>query len=62
MDENIVRLRAHQNNVAHYRGLLKTKLTEIEQTYLERRLSEEQSAMETLFARYGSQNHHAALK
>jgi hypothetical protein len=48
MDENHIRLRAHQKNVERYRGLLKTKLTDIELHYLERRLSEEQCAIMAL--------------
>jgi hypothetical protein len=48
MDERIARLRTHRNNINRYRGLLETKLTEIEKQYIERRLSEEQSAMEAL--------------
>jgi hypothetical protein len=48
MDERIARLRTHRNNINRYRGLLKTKLTEVEKQYLERRLSEEQSALEAL--------------
>jgi len=41
MDEKIVRLRAHQRNIDRYQRLLKTKLSELESEYLERRLSEE---------------------
>ena len=48
MDERIARLRTHRNNINRYRGLLETKLTEIEKQYIERRLSEEQSAVEAL--------------
>jgi hypothetical protein len=45
-EETIARLRAHRNNIDRYRRLLKTQLSEVERQYLERRLSEEQSAME----------------
>jgi hypothetical protein len=48
MDEQVARLRTHRNNINRYRGLLQTKLTELERQFLERRLSEEQSAIETL--------------
>ncbi len=48
MDERIARLRTHANNIDRYRRLLETKLTEVERQYLERRLSEEQSALEAL--------------
>jgi hypothetical protein len=48
MDDKIARLRTHQKNIDRYEDLLKTKLTEIEAQYLERRLSEERFAMATL--------------
>lgn len=48
IDENLARLRAHRNNIYRYRRLLTTKLTELERSYIERRLQEEQSAMESL--------------
>jgi hypothetical protein len=48
IDEKFARLRTHRNNVHRYRNLLKTQLTELERQYLERRLSEELSAMEIL--------------
>lgn len=42
MDEKrISRLRAHEKNIERYQGLLKTKLSEVETQFLERRLSEE---------------------
>jgi hypothetical protein len=57
MDENIARLRAHLRNIDRYQKLLKTKLTEIEVQYLERRLSEERSAVAVLhFTAAGGQS------
>jgi len=50
MDENIARLRTHRNNIARYRRLLRTKLTDLERQFIERRLSEEQSEYERLAA------------
>ncbi|MCK1707665.1 MULTISPECIES: hypothetical protein [unclassified Bradyrhizobium] len=50
IDEKLVRLRTYQKNVERYLGLLQTTLTEIERQYVERRLTEEQSAMELLAA------------
>jgi hypothetical protein len=41
-------LRTHRNNISRYRRLLKTNLTELEREYIERRLSDEQLALETL--------------
>ena len=42
------RLSAHANNIARYRRLLETCLTELEREYVQRRLSEEQSGLERL--------------
>ena len=50
MDERIARLRAHQKNIERYQGLLKTKLTDVEMHYLEKRLSEERFVMAILSA------------
>jgi hypothetical protein len=48
IDENWAHLRARRNNVRRYRRLLQTELTEIERLYIERRLNEEKSAIESL--------------
>jgi hypothetical protein len=48
MSERITRIRAHQNNIDRYQGLLKTELTEVELQYLEKRLSEERFAIAML--------------
>jgi hypothetical protein len=48
MDERIARLRAHQSNVERYQRLLKTKLSDLESQYLEKRLSEERFAIAML--------------
>ena len=48
LDERFARLRTHRNNVARYRRLLKTHLTDLERQFIERRLSEEQSELELL--------------
>ena len=50
IDERFARLRTHRNNIARYRGLLKTSLTDLERQFIERRLSEEQSEFELLSA------------
>jgi hypothetical protein len=49
-DEKFALLRTHRNNISRYRRLLKTKLTEFERQFIERRLSEERSTMERLAA------------
>ena len=50
IDENLARLRTHRNNISRYRRLLKTRLTDCERQFIEKRLSEEQSAMERVAA------------
>jgi hypothetical protein len=47
-DEKLARLRAHDNNISRYRRLLKTNLSDLERQFLERRLSEERSAVVSL--------------
>ena len=48
LNESLPQIRAHRNNIHRYRRLLKTRLTEIERQYIERRLAEEQSALDGL--------------
>ena len=50
IEENIARLRAHRNNIQRSRQLLETRLTDLERQFIEKRLSEEQLALETLAA------------
>ncbi|MBW7972085.1 hypothetical protein [Bradyrhizobium sp. BR 10289] len=50
LDENLARIRAHRNNIHRYRRLLKTRLSELERRFIERRLTEERSALEGLTA------------
>jgi hypothetical protein len=45
MDERVARLRTHQRNIDRYQDMLKTRLTAIEQQFVERRLSEERFAI-----------------
>ena len=47
-DEELARLRAHDSNISRYRRLLKTNLSDLERRFLERRLGEERSAVESL--------------
>jgi hypothetical protein len=44
-EDGIARLRAHRCNIDRYRRLLRTKLSELERQYIEKRLSEEQATM-----------------
>jgi hypothetical protein len=48
IDENLARLRTHRNNINRYRRLLGTQLSELEREYLERRLFEENTAIEMM--------------
>lgn len=41
IDEQVARLHAHRNNIARYRSLLKTPLTDVERHFIEDRLTEE---------------------
>jgi hypothetical protein len=54
IDEKVARLRAHGNNINRYRRLLTTNLSELERQFVERRLNEEEAAMESLTARRSS--------
>ena len=48
IDERLARLRTHRNNIQRYRNLLKTSLTELERQFVQKRLTEEQSNLESL--------------
>lgn len=48
LDVNLERLRGHQSNIDRYRRLLGTHLSELERSYVERRLSEEQASVRGL--------------
>ncbi|MDD1519992.1 hypothetical protein DCG74_13985 [Bradyrhizobium sp. WBAH42] len=48
LDENLARIRVHRNNIRRYRSLLETHLSELERQFIERRISEERSALEAL--------------
>ena len=50
LEERFVRLRTYRSNIARYRRLLKTDLTDFERQFIERRLSVEQSECELLDA------------
>ncbi|MHB0790248.1 hypothetical protein [Bradyrhizobium sp. 5.13L] len=50
MEDNLARMRTHRNAIQRHRRLLKTKLSEHDRQYIWRRLSEEESALESLLA------------
>ena len=45
METRIIRLRAHRKNIDRYKRLLKSKLSETERQYLEKRVCEETIGM-----------------
>ena len=48
MDERDIRLRSHEQNICHYQNILKTRLSEVELHFVEKRLSEERFKMAML--------------
>lgn len=50
IDESLARLSAYRQNIDRYRRLLRTNLTALEQTFIERRIAEEQLALDGLAA------------
>ena len=48
IDQQLARLRTHRSNIQRYRNLLQTSLTELERQFVEKRLTEEQSNLESL--------------
>jgi hypothetical protein len=48
IDENLARLRAHRQNIERYRRLLETSLTVLERDFVERRIAEEEAALDRL--------------
>jgi hypothetical protein len=47
-DPKDVLLMAHRNNIRRYHRLLQTHLTDIERSYIQTRLSEEKSALQSV--------------
>ena len=47
-DENLARLRAHRQNINRYRLLLQGSLSDLECEYVERRINEEEAALNDL--------------
>jgi len=47
IDEKFARLRTYRSNIDRYHRLLKTELSGLERQFIERRLNEEKSAMES---------------
>ncbi|HEY7423124.1 MAG TPA: hypothetical protein VH682_02670 [Gemmataceae bacterium] len=49
-DENLARIRTHRNNIHRYRGLLRTQLSYLERDFIEKRMADEQTALDALVA------------
>ncbi|QUS42375.1 hypothetical protein RPMA_12040 [Tardiphaga alba] len=47
-DEILARTRTYRNNIARYNRILRTELTDLERSYIQRRLSEETAALGAL--------------
>jgi hypothetical protein len=49
-EADLARIRAHRNNIHRYRGLLRTKLSDLEREFIEKRMADEQTALDALVA------------
>jgi hypothetical protein len=49
-DENLARIRTHRNNIHRYRRLLRTQLSDLERGFIDRRMADEQAALDALVA------------
>jgi hypothetical protein len=49
-EENLARIRTHSNNIRRYRRLLRTELSDLERDFIERRMADEQVALDVLVA------------
>lgn len=47
-EANLARVRAHRNNIHRYRRLLRTKLSDLEREFIEKRMADEQTALDAL--------------
>ena len=48
IDETLAQFRAHRQNINRYRSLLQTHLTAFERDFIERRIAEEEAAVNVL--------------
>ena len=49
-EENLARIRTHHNNIHRYRRLLWTELSDLERDFIDKRMVEEQAALDALVA------------
>ena len=49
-EENLARIRTGRNNIHRYRRLLRTELSDLERDFIEKRMADEQAALDALMA------------
>jgi len=49
-EQNLARIRTHRNNIHRYRRLLRTELSDLERDFIDRRMLDEQAALDALVA------------
>lgn len=49
-EQNLARIRTHRNNIHRYRRLLRTELCDFERDFIDRRVADEQAALDALVA------------
>jgi len=49
-EQNLARIRTHRNNIHRYRRLLRTELSDFERDFIDRRMVDEQAALDVLVA------------
>jgi hypothetical protein len=59
LEVNLERLRVHRKNIDRYRRLLRTHLSELERSYIERRVSEEEASLMRLLRETSADRLHA---
>jgi len=50
LEANLARIRIHRSNIHRYRGLLRTELSDLEREFIEKRMADEQTALDALIA------------
>jgi len=49
-EENLARIRTRRNNIHRYRRLLRTELSDLARDFIEKRMADEQAAIDALIA------------
>jgi hypothetical protein len=49
-EQNLARIHTHRNNIHRYRTLLRTELSDLERDFIDKRMVEEQAALDALVA------------